>query len=78
VHVNADGRTVTFSAQVSAYQEELRIIPTGTCEPETLEDCKNGRWDAYGFRNQGQCVSFVATNGRHGDATPSSLERAVW
>jgi hypothetical protein len=43
----------------------------GTCEPETLEDCKNGRWDAYGFRNQGQCVSFVATNSRHGDAALS-------
>jgi hypothetical protein len=68
VSVSVDGRTVTFSAQVSAYQEELRIITTGTCEAETLADCKNGRWDAYGFRNQGQCVSFVATNSRHAEA----------
>ena len=30
-------------------------------DPETVEDCKNGGWEAYGFRNQGQCIRFVKT-----------------
>jgi hypothetical protein len=31
------------------------------------EQCKNGGWRNYGttFKNQGQCVSFVATGGKH-------------
>jgi hypothetical protein len=29
--------------------------------PTTKDDCKDGGWVAYGFRNQGQCVRFVET-----------------
>ncbi len=30
-----------------------------------MDQCKNGGWEAYGsFRNQGDCVSFVATKGK--------------
>jgi len=35
--------------------------------PQTKDDCKHGGWQEFGFRNQGQCVSFVATHGKHGD-----------
>ena len=30
-------------------------------DPATKDDCKNGGWEAYGFRNQGQCIRFVNT-----------------
>jgi hypothetical protein len=30
-------------------------------DPLTKEDCKDGGWETYGFRNQGQCVRFVQT-----------------
>ena len=34
--------------------------------PETKAQCKNGGWQSYGvFKNQGDCVSWVATNGRN-------------
>jgi hypothetical protein len=34
--------------------------------PTTTEACKNGLWRAYlVFKNQGDCVSFVATDGRN-------------
>jgi hypothetical protein len=34
--------------------------------PITTAECKNGGWQAYGvFKNQGDCVSWVATNGRN-------------
>lgn len=31
--------------------------------PQSPSDCKNGGWEVYGvFKNQGDCVSFVATD----------------
>lgn len=30
-------------------------------DPQDKDECKNGGWDAYGFRNQGQCVRFFET-----------------
>ena len=34
--------------------------------PTSKEQCKRGGWQAYGvFKNQGDCVSFVATGGRN-------------
>jgi hypothetical protein len=37
------------------------------CLPNTKEDCKNGGWQGFFgvFKNQGDCVSFVATGGRN-------------
>jgi hypothetical protein len=33
--------------------------------PSTKDDCKNGGWESYGvFKNQGDCVSWVATGGK--------------
>jgi hypothetical protein len=29
--------------------------------PTTKDDCMNGGWEAYGFKNQGQCVRFIET-----------------
>jgi len=33
----------------------------GSTDPETIADCKDGGWEAFGFRNQGQCIQFVNT-----------------
>jgi hypothetical protein len=34
--------------------------------PATTAQCKDGAWQTYGvFKNQGDCVSFVATNGKN-------------
>jgi len=30
-------------------------------DPESKSDCKEGGWEGFGFRNQGQCVRFVNT-----------------
>ena len=30
-------------------------------EPTSMDDCKNGGWEAFGFRNQGQCIRYVNT-----------------
>ena len=37
--------------------------------PTSKDDCKNGGWKAYGvFKNQGDCVSFVANRSRSSPA----------
>jgi hypothetical protein len=34
--------------------------------PTSADQCKNGGWQAYGvFKNQGDCVSYVATHGKN-------------
>lgn len=30
-------------------------------DPTSKADCKQGGWDEYGFKNQGQCIRFVNT-----------------
>lgn len=37
-----------------------------TAFPITTAECKSGGWEAYGvFKNQGDCVSYVATQGKN-------------
>jgi hypothetical protein len=39
--------------------------------PTSKDQCKDGGWKAFGvFKNQGDCVSFVATNGKTGPGLP--------
>jgi hypothetical protein len=39
--------------------------------PTSKEQCKNGGWRTYGvFKNQGDCMSFVATKGKSPPASP--------
>jgi hypothetical protein len=41
-------------------------VTTAARTPTTTSQCKSGGWQAYGvFKNQGDCVSFVATGGRN-------------
>jgi hypothetical protein len=46
VVVNANGNTTTYDFEP---------------EVQSKDDCKNGGWEAFGFRNQGQCIQFVNT-----------------
>jgi len=42
---------------------------TGDLESLTKADCKKGGWSEFGvFKNQGDCVSFVATEGGNAPA----------
>jgi hypothetical protein len=49
---------------------EAATVPCSSPLPTTKEQCKNGGWKNYGtkFKNQGDCVSFVATGGKNGPA----------
>jgi hypothetical protein len=42
---------------------------TATVTPTTAAQCKKDGWKSYGvFKNQGDCVSYVATNGENAPA----------
>jgi hypothetical protein len=34
-------------------------IAVHDAEPLSKDQCKNGGWAQFGFKNQGQCVAFV-------------------
>jgi hypothetical protein len=38
---------------------------SGEVQLTSKEQCKNGGWLSFGFRNQGDCISFVATGGKN-------------
>ena len=49
-----DNHGLTATAQVSI---QVNPVP----QPQTDADCKKNGWQAYGFRNQGQCIRYVNT-----------------
>lgn len=67
--VNADAGYNVTSAPVT-----LSLLVT--TDPETRDDCKNGGWAQYGFKNQGQCIAFVNTghDSRDDDDGPEEAE----
>jgi hypothetical protein len=45
------------------------VVTDAPALPTTKDQCKNGGWRNFGvFKNQGDCVSFVATGGRNAPA----------
>lgn len=64
--------TITFFVGPGLYTVEITSPFSTTqslevdCLPNTKEECKNGGWQTFGvFKNQGDCVSFVATGGKN-------------
>jgi len=42
----------------TTFDFELEVPVDG---PETIEDCQEGGWEQFDFRNQGQCIRYVNT-----------------
>jgi hypothetical protein len=59
---NVDALYVSVSGSKTVYDFELTLPP-----PTSADQCKKDGWKAYGttFKNQGDCVSFVATKGKN-------------
>lgn len=72
--------TLPFTATSSSTTISFASLLGGTCAgplvddvvveavplPTTKEQCKNGGWQVFGiFKNQGDCISFVATKGKN-------------
>jgi hypothetical protein len=69
-------KTTTAPSFTDLQENKYVIVWNETCEdepepemPTTKDQCKKGNWQTYGvFKNQGDCVSYVATGGRNGPA----------
>ena len=59
VEGTADLSDITVNGQLQ--------VPEATSAPTTKDDCKNGGWQNFNppFKNQGDCVSWVATKGKN-------------
>lgn len=42
-------------------ESEINVLLSETPDPMSKSDCANGGWQAYGFRNQGQCIRYLNT-----------------
>jgi hypothetical protein len=62
-----DGEQTVLADNTVINQETFTYEAEETPMPESKDDCKKGKWQDYGeiFKNQGDCVSWVATNGRN-------------
>ncbi len=58
------GQTGTTQSPTTTTQPAPTTTTIATNRPASKEDCKDGGWTDYGvFKNQGDCVSYVATGG---------------
>ena len=59
-------RPPVFGGQVFVVASGDIVVNDAPRSPTSKDQCKNGGWRRYGvFKNQGDCVSFVATGGRN-------------
>ncbi len=47
--------------------------PVGPADPAGKDACKKGGWEAFGFKNQGQCVRFIET-GKDSRTPPGEIQ----
>jgi hypothetical protein len=77
------GRLITINTATGRFSFVGSVSATGgnslgalafgdsRCLPTSKDQCKNGGWNTFGvFKNQGDCVSFVATGGRNQPSGP--------
>jgi hypothetical protein len=60
--VESFGESYLFGGSEIVFLTETQLVVT--CLPATKQECKNGGWQTFGvFKNEGDCVSSVATGG---------------
>ena len=65
-YISSDAKTLYFFSNRPGGSggNDLWMTTRTQILPQTKDDCKKGGWDRFGiFDNQGDCVSYVATNG---------------
>ena len=70
-YVTGETRSTNFPTTAGAFQTthagglDVFVAKIATL-PTSTDQCKNGGWKTFGvFKNQGDCVSFVATKGKN-------------
>ena len=56
-------KSLSWAAEGQLYHfDDIELHIVESDDPTTSDQCKNGGWEDFGFRNQGQCVRFVEKN----------------
>jgi hypothetical protein len=64
--VRTDTITATYAGDANHTGSSESTQVTVTSLPTSKDQCKEGSWQVYGvFKNQGDCVSYVATGGKN-------------
>jgi hypothetical protein len=67
-----DCSAASFSNQRVVTSGDITVVDASSL-PISKEQCKNGGWQSFGiFKNQGDCVSFLATGGKNPPAGGTS------
>jgi hypothetical protein len=69
--LSADAKTLYFGTTRtgSIGGNDLYMTTRAQIFPTTKDECKTGGWERFGiYKNQGDCVSYVATNGTNSPA----------
>jgi hypothetical protein len=71
-HFSYDLMTTRYGGDPTLFYRGESVVVDGPGPgPTAKEQCKNGGWRNFGvFKNQGDCVSFVATGGNNPPAGP--------
>jgi len=67
-YLSADAKTLVFSSSRAGGSGAFDLWMTARAQifPTTKDECKNGGFERFGiFKNQGDCVSYVATDGNN-------------
>ncbi|MHA1560238.1 MAG: hypothetical protein ACTSWI_06155 [Alphaproteobacteria bacterium] len=62
--VAEDGTTFIILVDVASGEiilTEEQVLDEVAADPTVKDECKDGGWGPFGFRNQGQCIRFINT-----------------
>ena len=69
--LSSDFPTTAGAAQTTPGGDSDAFLAKIATLPTSVDQCKNGGWKTFGvFKNQGDCVSFVASKGKHPPSLP--------
>ena len=70
---STDFPTTPGAAQTTPAGPRDAFVAKIATQPTSTDQCKNGGWKTFGvFKNQGDCVSFVASKGKKTPRGPFS------
>lgn len=69
---SSTGETAALVQSGGVIMKFLSPEPPPPVNPASKDECRQGRWSDFGFRNQGQCIRFIETGLDSRESPPQS------